>query len=168
MTKVDVAFLIGRFQPFHNGHKHLIDYGLEHADRVVVLVGGSNKARSFKNPFTYEERKRMIEETYQGDFNARYGDLARVYVEPLPDVPGNDDAWLGNVYGTVSKHLPKNGTMGIIGYKKDQSSYYLDLFPNAKQIMLEEGFATLSALKSVTTISNEHLCFLSVFAQKRL
>jgi phosphopantetheine adenylyltransferase len=33
MTKVDVAFLIGRFQPFHNGHKHLIDYGLEYADK---------------------------------------------------------------------------------------------------------------------------------------
>ena len=141
MTKVDVAFLIGRFQPFHNGHKHLIDYGLEHADRVVVLVGGSNKARSFKNPFTFEERKNMINHVYRGT-SIQPG---CVVVEPLPDVPGNDDAWLGNVYGAVNKHMPENGTMGIIGYKKDQSSYYLDLFPNAKQIMLEEGFATLSA-----------------------
>jgi bifunctional NMN adenylyltransferase/nudix hydrolase len=140
MTKVDVAFLIGRFQPFHNGHKYLIDYGLEYADMVVVLVGGSNKARSFKNPWTFEERKRMIDDSYIGTFDSR-----RVVVEPLPDVPGNDDAWLGNVYGAVNKYMPENGTMGIIGYKKDQSSYYLDLFPNAEQIMLEESFATLSA-----------------------
>lgn len=143
MAKVDVAFLIGRFQPFHNGHKHLIDYGLEHAEKVIVLVGGSNKARSFKNPFTFEEREQMIHWTYED----AGGDIPdRVVVEPLPDVPGNDDAWLGNVYAAVNKHAPSsNYTLGIVGFKKDQSSYYLDLFPGAEQIMLEEGFATLSA-----------------------
>jgi len=145
MTKVSTAFLIGRFQPFHMGHKHLIDFGLEHAERVVVLVGGSNKARSFKNPWTFEERERMIEEAFRHDHNARDGDISRVYVEPLPDVPGNDDEWLGNVYAAVDKHLSKDDTLGIIGYKKDASSYYLDLFPNAEQIMMERGFATLSA-----------------------
>lgn len=149
MTKVDVAFLIGRFQPFHNGHKHLIDYGLEHAKKVVVLVGGSNKARSFKNPFTFEERKHMILATYNDEFAFIYGpdgheELA-VKVEPLPDVPGNDDAWLGNVYAAIGKHMPEGGTIGIVGFKKDASSYYLDLFPNAQQFMMEDGFATLSA-----------------------
>lgn len=138
MTKVDVAFLIGRFQPFHNGHKHLIDYGLEHANMVVVLVGGSNKARSFKNPFTFEEREAMIVSSFTNHES--------VVVEPLPDVPGNDDAWLGNVYSAVYKYMPENGSLGVIGFKKDESSYYLDLFgENAKKILLDEGFATLSA-----------------------
>jgi len=147
MTKADVAFVIGRFQPFHNGHKHLIDFGLEHAEKVVVLVGGSNKARSFKNPFTYKERTKMIYWTYEDSGAERRPVNAydRVAVEPLPDVPGNDDAWLGNVYAAINKYMPENGTLGIVGYKKDQSSYYLDLFPKAKQIMLDEGFATLSA-----------------------
>jgi len=148
MTKVDVAFLIGRFQPFHNGHKHLIDYGLEHAERVVVLVGGSNKARSYKNPFTFQERQEMIETSFADPkywVSSDYVDISRVSVEPLPDVPGNDDAWLGNVYSAINKHMPENGKLGIVGYKKDQSSYYLDLFPDARQIMLEQGFATLSA-----------------------
>jgi bifunctional NMN adenylyltransferase/nudix hydrolase len=140
MTKVDVAFLIGRFQPLHNGHKHLIDFGLEHAERVVVLVGGSNKARSFKNPWTFEERKQMICDTFYKEDK-----LTRVSVEPLPDVPGNDDIWLGNVYAAVNKYLPKNGTLGIVGYKKDATSYYLDLFPDAEQFLMEEGFATLNA-----------------------
>jgi bifunctional NMN adenylyltransferase/nudix hydrolase len=154
MSKVDTAFLIGRFQPFHNGHKHLIDYGLEHAKRVVVLVGGSNKARSAKNPWTYLERKAMIDSVYnpvygEEDFVAAFerqleGET-RVRVEPLPDVPGNDDEWLGNVYAAVNKHLPEGGELGVIGFKKDGSSYYLDLFPNAQKFILEEGFATLNA-----------------------
>lgn len=146
MKKVDVAFLIGRFQPFHNGHKHLIDFGLEHAKTVVVLVGGSNKARSFKNPWTFEERKAMIEDTYIQDYSDNLISTPfRVVVEPLPDVPGNDDIWLGNVYAAVNKHLPKDGTLGIVGFKKDSSSYYLDLFPEATQLLLEEGFSTLNA-----------------------
>lgn len=149
MTKLDVAFLIGRFQPFHNGHKHLIDFGLEHAKKVIVLVGGSNKARSFKNPWTFEERKRMIDETFDtADYwsSSDFVNTSRVIVESLPDVPGNDDDWLGNVYGAVCKHLPENGKLGVIGFKKDASSYYLDLFgDNAEKILIDEGFATLSA-----------------------
>ena len=43
IKKVAVAFCVGRFQPFHNGHKHLIDFGLRYAEKVVVLVGSSNK-----------------------------------------------------------------------------------------------------------------------------
>lgn len=154
MGKVNTAFLIGRFQPFHNGHKHLIDYGLEHAEKVVVLVGGSNKARSAKNPWTFEEREKMIESAY-ADINddletSRLPILVnrnkqRVFVEPLPDVPGNDDAWLGNVYEAVNKHMDEGGDLGVIGFKKDDSSYYLDLFPTAERIILDEGFATLSA-----------------------
>lgn len=150
MAKLDVAFLIGRFQPFHNGHKHLIDFGLEHAEKVIVLVGGSNKARSFKNPWTFEERKQMIESSYLdvNEFNEPFAEQEnqRIFVEPLPDVPGNDDEWLGNVYGAVCKHLPKDGKLGVIGFKKDASSYYLDLFgDNATQLIMNEGFATLSA-----------------------
>ena len=147
IKKVAVAFLIGRFQPFHNGHKHLIDYGLKYADKVVVLVGGSNKARSGQNPWTYEERKQMILSSFEDLRSDRLptGPNERVKVEPLPDVPGNDDAWLGNVSSAVHKHNKDYGTIGIIGFKKDDSSYYLDLFPDAEKILLDEGFATLSA-----------------------
>lgn len=152
MNKLDCAFLIGRFQPFHNGHMHLVDYGLQNAKKVVILIGGSNKARSFKNPWTYEERKTIIESVY-GDMALSDDEAWRtiednpqsVFIEPLPDVPGNDDAWLGNVYSAVSKHMEKDDTVGIIGFKKDESSYYLDLFPQAQKLIVDEGFATLNA-----------------------
>ena len=155
VTKVDVAFLIGRFQPFHNGHKFLIDYGLKYARKVIVLVGSSNKARSPKNPWTYEERKTMIEAVYtcpnaglqyEGEPLPPVADYHdRVHVEPLPDVKNNDDAWLANVQNAIYQHMLPGYTLGVIGFKKDKSSYYLDLFPEAEQIMLEKAFATLNA-----------------------
>jgi bifunctional NMN adenylyltransferase/nudix hydrolase len=143
MKKVNVAFCIMRCQPFHNGHKHLIDFGLQYADKVVILVGSSNKSRSIKNPWTYEERKQMIETVYD----------SRVAVEPLHDVKGNDDAWLGNVQGAVGKYMNDGDSLGVIGFKKDSSSYYLDLFPDAEKILLETAYATLNA----TEIRNAYL-----------
>lgn len=148
VNKVKVAFLIGRFQPFHNGHKYLIDYGLQYAEKVVVLVGSSNKARSLKNPWTYEERKQMINDVFDGYEYASNSDVvttSRVVVEPLPDVKGNDDAWLGNVQSSIWKHMNEGDSLGVIGFKKDKSSYYLDLFPEAEKIILEKAFATLNA-----------------------
>jgi bifunctional NMN adenylyltransferase/nudix hydrolase len=135
MSKLKFAFLIGRFQPFHLGHKHLIDVGLERAEKVIVLVGSSNIARSIKNPWTFAERKEMILAAYPN---------GNVVVEPCPDITGNDDKWLGNVHANVSKHAGTN-KVGIIGFAKDQSSYYLKLFPDAQQILITEGFGTLSA-----------------------
>src|SRR6185312_17484078 len=49
--KADVAVLIGRFQPFHNGHAILLRRALETAPKVVVVLGSSFHARSSKNPF---------------------------------------------------------------------------------------------------------------------
>lgn len=138
MAKLKFAFVIGRFQPFHNGHKHLIEYGLEHAEKVIILIGGSNQARSIRNPWTYKERKEMIASVFEASNDHR------VIIEPLPDVPGNDDAWLGNVHNAVTKHSGK-AQIGVIGFKKDESTYYLDLFPKAQKLILQEGFATLSA-----------------------
>ena len=35
----DVAVLIGRFQPFHQGHLHLVETALERAERLLILLG---------------------------------------------------------------------------------------------------------------------------------
>ena len=56
----DAAVLIGRFQPFHNGHAALLAKALESAPRVIVLLGSAFAARNAKNPFSWDERAAMI------------------------------------------------------------------------------------------------------------
>lgn len=113
----NVLVFIGRFQPFHNGHKRVIDRALELADNVLVLVGSSNRSRSIRNPFTFEERKDMIERTYSKVNSAHervqryvagtqiYDFLPRVKVRPLDDVMYNDDRWIEQVQRTVTREL---------------------------------------------------------------
>jgi cytidyltransferase-like protein len=48
----DFAVFIGRFQPFHNGHKAVIDHGLTVARHVLVLIGSAGAARRPRNPWS--------------------------------------------------------------------------------------------------------------------
>ncbi len=128
---------IGRFQPFHNGHKNIIDAALEKADNVIVLVGSSNVARSHRNPFSFNERKEMIEMAYPEEIRDR------LLVLPSEDVY-NNQLWIKKTQETVQDVVLNHANrehpnvwiqglndikIGLIGHSKDSSSYYLKLFP---------------------------------------
>ena len=141
----DYLIFIGRFEPFHRGHKKVIDYGLENSKKVVVLIGSSNSARSIRNPFTFEERKKMILES------DNYQD--RVIIKPLNDLMYNDQGWIRTVQKTVHSailndlnretpnahlHGLRDAKIGLIGLNKDGTSYYLKLFPEWDSINVNQ------------------------------
>ena len=56
------AMFIGRFQPLHSSHKALFQRALDNGKNLLICVrdGEVNE----KNPFTAEEVKKTIEDTY--------------------------------------------------------------------------------------------------------
>lgn len=122
----DVLVALGRFQPFHLGHKSIIDAALERADRVVVIVGSAHCARSVRNPFTAEERANMIYNTFPGE--------SRLVVTQVSDQKYNDNAWVLSVQHAVRPYedaaASKRARVGLIGHDKDATSYYLRMFPH--------------------------------------
>ncbi|HDJ96757.1 MAG TPA: nicotinamide-nucleotide adenylyltransferase [Candidatus Aenigmarchaeota archaeon] len=56
---------VGRFQPLHLGHVHAIKKVIKEYGDVVIVIGSINK-HDKNNPFTFEERKRMIESVFPG------------------------------------------------------------------------------------------------------
>ena len=54
------ALLIGRFQPFHNGHLHLIQELSKTYTTIIIGVGSSQYSHTADNPFSYDERREMI------------------------------------------------------------------------------------------------------------
>ena len=63
--------VLGRFQPFHKGHEFLVNSALELChqsnDELVIAIGSAAKGWESDNPWTYEERKGMIESWLQTD-----------------------------------------------------------------------------------------------------
>ncbi len=146
----DCLVFVGRFQPFHFGHAKVVRRALEISDYVLLLVGSANSARSARNPFTFDERQRMIVDAVVEDSGAHFSPgrglsaSSRVIVKPLNDHLYNDAAWIEEVQRkvaeTVDGDLPvRDGRprVGIIGFSKDRSCYYLRLFPGYPAVDVE-------------------------------
>ena len=52
--------LVGRFQPFHNGHLAAVGYALKKVDYLFIVIGSSQKSHERDNPFTAGERIAMV------------------------------------------------------------------------------------------------------------
>ncbi len=123
--------LIGRFQPLHNAHLEIIKRCTALTDQLVIVAGSAKQPRTYKNPFTFDERAGMIRA-------ATAGLSMRVYVEPNIDTIYNDQAWAVRVQGIHSKYQILGTKTAIIGHKKDDSSFYLDMFPQWEFVNVEE------------------------------
>lgn len=123
----DLVVFIGRFQGLHNAHKAIIDRAATMADKVLVIVGSADKPRTYKNPFTTDERKAMVSKATENL-------SCEIAIDHVYDITYNDIAWAAQVQKVVEKHIPNKWTdypkkIGIIGHKKDETSFYLDMFP---------------------------------------
>lgn len=131
--KYDYAVLIGRFQPFHRGHAEVIEHGLKIARKVIVLVGSANRPQGLRNPFSFEERAQMIREWWHPRMMTAFSDRASddLILQPLPDAAYDDEEWVQNVQHAVRMATSKDVAprIALIGSDKDNSTYYLRLFP---------------------------------------
>lgn len=56
----NIALFVGRFQPLHHGHIHVIYRIFEKYDFLKIAIGSSQISNTKDNPFTKEERKEFI------------------------------------------------------------------------------------------------------------
>jgi bifunctional NMN adenylyltransferase/nudix hydrolase len=124
--KYDFLVFIGRFQPAHNAHIAIIEQALSRAENVIVCVGSAFQPRTPKDPFTAKERQSMIESALPND--------DRIIFTYVADKRYNDQQWALDIQDSVSEIVydrvgPSDTEIGIIGHQKDQSTFYLDMFP---------------------------------------
>ena len=86
------ALFVGRFQPMHIGHLDAIEWILEKYRKIIIVIGSSQESRTEENPFTFEERKEIIEKTLisEGIKEDRYDIIG------IPDVY-DDNTWVGKI-----------------------------------------------------------------------
>jgi nicotinamide-nucleotide adenylyltransferase len=76
------GLVIGRFQPFHEGHRYLVEQIASDVDEVVVGIGSAGRSHSVKNPFTSGERVNIVQ-------NVLDGMETMTYLIPVEDVEEN-------------------------------------------------------------------------------
>jgi adenylylsulfate kinase len=68
--KAPTAFMLGRYQPFHDGHKKLIEEGIKRTGQVCVAIRDT-QGTDEKNPFSFEIVEQSIRKglrAYEGKF----------------------------------------------------------------------------------------------------
>lgn len=80
-----VAFFPGRFQPFHLGHLNAIEKAMEKFDKLIIGIGSIQEKNTPHNPFSFRERKRMIEKVLK-KYKGKYRIIG------IPDFP-DDEEW---------------------------------------------------------------------------
>ncbi|GAB5519747.1 MAG: bifunctional nicotinamide-nucleotide adenylyltransferase/Nudix hydroxylase [Rhodothermales bacterium] len=161
------AVFICRAQPVHIGHLHLMQAALDEADELIVLIGSAFRAATPKNPWSYEERVRLISEAfrdYVGETENGWTDtpapsiLDRVQFAPLRDYLYNDYRWASEVTARARMlGAADDPTTLLIGSYKDDSSYYLDLFQHwhFKEMPLEKHDGDVIDATDVRTAAYE-------------
>ncbi|WP_026602634.1 NUDIX domain-containing protein [Methylomonas sp. 11b] len=130
MTKYQKAIVIGRYQIYHKGHEQLTNRALEIADEVLVIVGSSFQSRNIRNPFKWTERAAMITTTLP------QRDQARLRFLPVRDYY-DDTLWNADVRRQVAEYVSDADRVALVGFKKDESTYYLNNFPDWSMVEIE-------------------------------
>lgn len=110
MKKYKTGVVLGRFEPLHRGHVHVIEEALILCEKVLVLIGSSQERRTPCNPFSYEERENFFRKVFQD----------KILIAPLKDIGvGNVPAWGDYIFAEAEKLLGEIDALILGGERKN-------------------------------------------------
>jgi bifunctional NMN adenylyltransferase/nudix hydrolase len=126
------GIFIGRFQPVHEGHVHALGVAASQVQKLYILVGSANQCRSIRNPWTFEERKQMLQLKLHAQRITNYE------IIPLNDYRYSDTQWMSDVRATIEHY--DMGTPTLFGHMKEGNDY-LKWFPELKFKSIEAQYS---------------------------
>lgn len=143
----DYGVFIGRFQIPHHGHFYAIKEALTKCNTLIIGFGSANIRRSLKNPFSVEQRASFIE-------NCGIPEITKAFMQGRIQYVGIEDSWYSDQWWVehvqrqikskrLQLHVRNNGplttepTIALIAPRKDETSYYLDLFPQWEELVIK-------------------------------
>ena len=150
------GFMIGRFMPLHNGHIEAINTAAKQVNQLIVLVG-SMGVRNERNPFTIQERLKMINECNE------FWEKDKITLIPIFDLTNENDSsleWGNYLYNTVTKIT----NCELLKYFTSESEEkMMKWFGNNKKlnIIYFERFSNISATKIRESINGDGRHFLN-------
>lgn len=157
--KYDQVVYIGRFQIPHSQHFESIRQCLELGKRLIIGVGSSFAARTPKNPFKFDERVDMLKAGIPKTL------LSRISFVPITDHPYDDTAWATEVQIRIGMQTQPGDKIALFGHDKDESSFYLKMFPQWDSEKFQGNIVNISATnlrdlyyRGYDPVQIDHIC----------
>lgn len=123
-----IALVVGSYQPLNNKEADVLTHAHRNSEHVIVLIGSSNRSPTFQTPFSFDERKEMVEK-YMKSHNMDHS----ITILPLNDHLYNESQWLHEVNTKVDdvvKHLGvRDANITLFALDRKESSAFKNKFP---------------------------------------
>jgi len=105
------GFIMGRFQPFHFGHQHIINEIILDGRTPIILIGDDNGKSPNKNPLSNTERKVLIEQVFPNLCEIRF-------------IKDNDDwtSWFNEINDSLME-IAKKEDIALYFHNKEIDRY---------------------------------------------
>lgn len=150
MMKYNYGLYIGRFQPFHKGHKSIVDKMLRECDKVIIAIGSAQETETKNNPFRYEYRKWMIQTVYPAIWN-------RIIIIGIEDRinPSDDSSWGEYVINNIKKATDIIPDAIYQGIEDKHSNWFSTL--NIPIIEVDRGILDVTGTKVRNALLQNHV-----------
>lgn len=100
MQNITTAVVIGRFQPFHNGHLSILKKieKNQKIKKIIIIIGSSQFKNIQDNPYSLSARKKIIKLSIAGQIKKK------VTIKSCPDV-FNDKLWWQKIIKITGKNI---------------------------------------------------------------
>jgi bifunctional NMN adenylyltransferase/nudix hydrolase len=134
-----VGVFIGRFSPLHKGHEAVVRQILAEQDAVIILLGSAYQAPNTRCPFNVHERIEMFHQAFTKE------EFERMFFQGIRDYPYSDTRWQYAIQDAIENNKKNlrlwsksgeenNFEITLYGFNKDDTSYYLKIFPQWNRI----------------------------------
>ncbi len=150
------GLVIGRFQPFHKGHKFLVDSALDSCDTVVVVIGSAQLSDTPSNPLSWGERYNIISNVYRDEILN-----GRLHIVPINDRTNysNDSSFGEYIDAQIENALGIHIDCVIEGKEDVRKDWYKSL-PLKGTIQVDREGLDVSATKIREAILNDDTDYL--------
>jgi bifunctional NMN adenylyltransferase/nudix hydrolase len=138
--RADTINFILRGQPQHIAHEKTFHEAAKQCGTLNLIYGCANQPRDDADPF-YQEERIEVGKRITANFKQQYGcDVNFLSVE---NSIYNNTQWGNWVAEAVAPHA--HGNVKLIGHNKDDTSFYLNMFPQWGEPILLPQFDVLDA-----------------------
>lgn len=144
----NISLVIGNYQPLDKHDAEVLKRAYANGEYLIVMIGSVNRSRTYLSPFSYIERKDMVERFLKSE-----GMDHCVDIMPLNDHLYNESQWLHEVNSKVDDVLKRLGVVEanvtLYALNRKESGFYKEKFPQYNVTSLKTSESTESILYDI-------------------
>lgn len=113
----EFGVIIGQFQPFDTTRCNVVRFALTKVQKLIIVLGGHDQARTIRNPWSTSDRQEMILSALTTE------EVTRIEFVSVRDYLYNENLWIAEVQSKVDGLVDGSKDVALIGRKQRDNHF---------------------------------------------